>query len=89
MQPITIATLLLAAITAGLVLVTSGLFLANITLVGITFWQVLLNRRALDLSIRPLLAEPGPVDGDAPEEDVLFGVPGRMVVKARRVRPHG
>jgi hypothetical protein len=84
MQPITIATLLLAAITAALVFVTLGLFLANTTLVGITLWQVRLSRRALDLSIRPLLAEPGPLDETTGEELITFGTPGRMVVKAGR-----
>lgn len=68
----TAATLAVAAVTGGLVLVT--------------LFQVILSRRALDQSIRPLLADPTRSESDMDTERILFGAPGRDspdVVKGR------
>ena len=69
-DPATVATLALAALTAGLVLVT--------------FLQGRLARRALDLSIRPLLVNPGHELADDGLDHVLFGAPGRISVEVPR-----
>jgi len=79
-DPATLATLAIALVTTGLVLVTGGVVLATMGLVAATFWQGRLTRTALDLSIRPLLADPRP-DPDAPPDVVLFGAPGRQSLK--------
>lgn len=63
MDGATTATLIVAAVTGGLVLVTLS--------------QVLLSRRALDQSIRPLLADPTRSQDDSDTEKILFGAPGR------------
>ena len=57
------ATLIVAVVTGGLVLVT--------------LLQVALSRRALDQSIRPLLADPTRNLEASLTEHVLFGAPGR------------
>ena len=72
MSGATTATLIVAAVTGGLVLVT--------------FFQVVLSRRALDQSIRPLLADPTRSESYSDTERILFGAPGRDspdVVKGR------
>jgi hypothetical protein len=72
MSDVTTATLVVAAVTVGLVLVT--------------FSQVILSRRALDQSIRPLLADPSRSEDNSDTEKSLFGAPGRDspdVVKGR------
>jgi len=66
---LTLATLALVVITLGLVIAT--------------LWQVRLNRRSLDLSIRPLLAETDPVVEGPNVEDVQFGPPGRTSLRVR------
>jgi len=69
---VTTATLIVAAVTGGLVMVT--------------FFQVILSRRALDQSIRPLLADPTRSEDNSETEKILFGAPGRDspdVVKGR------
>jgi hypothetical protein len=63
MSDVTSATLIVAAVTGGLVLAT--------------LFQVLLSRRALDQSIRPLLADPTRSEDDSDTEKILFGAPGR------------
>jgi hypothetical protein len=63
MNDATTATLIVAAVTGGLVFVT--------------FFQVILSRRALDQSIRPLLADPTRSEDDSDTEKILFGAPGR------------
>jgi len=69
-DPATVATLILAALTLGLV--------------GVTFLQVRLSRRSLDLSIRPLLVNPGPDRADEGTDRILFGAPGRISVDVPR-----
>jgi len=73
----TLATLAIAVVTVFLVLVTGGVVLATLGLVAATFYQGHLTRTSLDLSIRPLLADPRP-DLGAPPDVVLFGAPGRQ-----------
>jgi hypothetical protein len=70
MDSVTTATLVLASVTGGLVLVT--------------LFQVVLSRRALDQSIRPLLADPTRSQGDSDTEQILFGAPGRDSVAVHR-----
>jgi hypothetical protein len=79
----TIATFVVAAVTALLVIVTFGLVLANVALVAATFWQVRITGRGFSLSIRPLLADPSPAEGELPDEMILFGAPGRDSVKVK------
>jgi hypothetical protein len=63
-DPVAVATVLLVLVTLGLVIAT--------------FRQVRFGRRSLNLSIRPLLADPLPVPVDAKYTEVLqFGPPGR------------
>jgi hypothetical protein len=72
MSDVTTATLIVAAVTGGLVFVT--------------LYQVVLSRRALDQSIRPLLADPTRSEDSTDTEKILFGAPGRDsvdVVKGR------
>jgi hypothetical protein len=63
MNDATTATLIVAAVTGGLVLAT--------------FFQVFQNRKALNQSIRPLLADPTRNHDDGDSERILFGAPGR------------
>jgi hypothetical protein len=66
------ATLALAIVTAGLVVVA--------------FLQVRLARLGLDQSIRPLLADPIPRPSTAEPEILLFGAPGRASVSVPQGR---
>jgi hypothetical protein len=59
-------------------LATLGLVIVTALLVAVTGWQVWLNRRALELSTRPLLADPRPVRLDDLKDHILFGNPGRQ-----------
>ena len=54
----------------------------TVTLALVTYTQVRLSRRSLDLSIRPLLADATP-HADA-TENLLFGAPGRISVTVPR-----
>lgn len=69
-DPVSVATFVLAALTAGLVVVT--------------YLQGRLARRALDLSIRPLLVNPGQQVADEGVDHILFGPPGRISAKVPR-----
>jgi hypothetical protein len=69
-DPVTVATLMLAALTAGLVVVT--------------YLQGRLARRELELSIRPLLVNPGHELADEGLDRILFGAPGRISVEVPR-----
>lgn len=57
-------TLGLAAVTLVLVLKTKGM--------------VDVSRKALEVGVRPLLADPRPSSPGAPDEQILFGAPGRI-----------
>src|SRR4051812_26837765 len=48
-----------------------------------TYRQGVLARRSLDLSIRPLLADPSPADSSDVKDVVQFGAPGRNVAEIR------
>jgi hypothetical protein len=63
---VTLATVVLAIVTAGLVVVT--------------YFQVRLARSARDQAIRPLLADPMPRRAEDEPEMLLFGAPGRASV---------
>lgn len=69
-DPATVATLVLAALTAGLVIVT--------------YLQGRLARRTLNLSIRPLLVNPGHELADQGLDRILFGAPGRISIDVPR-----
>ena len=69
-DPVALATLVVAAATVVLAFVTDRL-------AGLT-------RSTLDLSIRPLLADPVLVDGTEEMEHLLFGPPGRVEHKVHR-----
>lgn len=63
MDNATTATLIVAAVTGGLVVAT--------------LFQVVQSRKALQQSIRPLLADPTRNDDDSVTERIRFGAPGR------------
>ena len=63
----TVATFVVAVVTGGLILVT--------------YSQFRVSRRAFNLSIRPLLADPVPLSGDTLSQELIqFGAPGRDAV---------
>ena len=66
MSGVTLATVVLAIVTAGLVVVTS--------------LQVWLARSARDQAVRPLLADPTPRPRGDALEIIQFGAPGRATV---------
>ena len=72
MSGVILATLVLASVTAGLVVVT--------------FLQARLARNGLDQSIRPLLPDPLPRPATAEPEVLLFGNPGRDSVSVLQGR---
>ncbi len=53
----------------------------TLVLAGVTYRQVRLSRSSLELSIRPLLADPRPPTADSPPELLNFGAPGRITVE--------
>jgi hypothetical protein len=68
-DPVAVSTLALVLVTLGLVVVT-----------GV---QLVLSRRDVELSVRPLLAEAPEPAADGPPEAVTFGAPGRDTVLIR------
>jgi hypothetical protein len=68
---------LVAAGTLGLAVVTTVLVLK-------TKGMVEVSRRALEIGVRPLLADPRPAGPEAPEETLLFGAPGRISPSVRQ-----
>jgi|SRR5665213_3154513 len=61
---VTVATIILAVATFGVVLVTYG--------------QLRLARAAAQIATRPLLVDPTPQIAPVPQETILFGAPGRI-----------
>lgn len=62
-------------------LVTVVVAAANVLLVLVTFYQVLVTRRMLALSVRPLLVDPYQEKDNPEEETAIFGAPGRAAIK--------
>jgi hypothetical protein len=57
----------------------------TLALVIVTYRQVTLTRLALDLNVRPFLADPPPLSPDeTTTEEILFGAPGRQGFTVRR-----
>ncbi len=64
---------------------TASVALVTLALVAITYRQVTLTRLALELNVRPFLADPPPSSPDDPTtEEILFGAPGRQMFTVRR-----
>jgi hypothetical protein len=65
-------------------LATLVVALGTVALAYVTNRQVRLSRTSLDLSIRPLLADPSPPTATSEAEDLLFGAPGRISAQVKR-----